>query len=126
MEIVKVGRAATGSTAAKIFGFDRGSSTQCDQARHCSQSSQQLYHGNLMFADVMMASPHYGKISVAQESRYIGNFEGGTPTHAAHGMADVRSAPTDCSSADFGQYVNKIAGSKNHMARSFFHGSSSP
>jgi hypothetical protein len=79
-----------------------------------------------MFADVMMASPHYGKISVAQESRYIGNFEGGTPTHAAHGMADVRSAPTDCSSADFGQYVNKIAGSKTHMARSFFHGSSSP
>jgi hypothetical protein len=79
-----------------------------------------------MFADVMMASPHYGRISAVRESRYIGNFEGGTPTRAAHGMADVRNAPADCSSADFGRYVNKIAGRKTHMAHSFFHGPSSP
>src|SRR5260370_38752230 len=108
------------------FRLDHGCSSQCHQARHCGQSSQQLYHGNLMFADVMMAPPHYGRISAVRESRYIGSFEGGTPTHAAHGMADVRSAPADCSSADFGRYVNKIAGTITHMAHGFFHAPSSP
>jgi hypothetical protein len=39
-----------------------------------------------------MAAPYYGRISAARESRYIGNVAGGTPTHANHGMADVRSA----------------------------------
>jgi hypothetical protein len=51
-------------------------------------------HGNLLFADVTMAVAVLPKNFGCREARYICNFGGGTPTHAVHGMADVRSAPT--------------------------------